>query len=152
MSATRFQYLCEEACDLLDVPRFALAADAEGTLAYHLERHGVMVNVMHFPPRCEDHAFMLFELGPIPYEDPAASAIVLALLDANFISPDPYPPALGRDPDSGEAILRCVFPLVDATAGGLVEAIDRGVAVARRWQQDYFLPVQPALASDRSIA
>jgi hypothetical protein len=45
-----------------------------------------------------------------------------------------------------------VFPLVDATAGGLVEAIDRGVAVARRWQQDYFLPVQPALASDRSIA
>ncbi|MBC7604118.1 MAG: CesT family type III secretion system chaperone [Ramlibacter sp.] len=151
MTDTRFRTLCVDLCDLLAVPRFELADAFEGSVAFHLVRNGVTVNVLYFPQSCADHVFCVFEFGAIPYDDPRAPDIVLALLDANFLIPDPNPPALGRNPVSGDIVLRCVHPMAHLSAQALLDKIDKGVALANQWRADYFLEVQP-LSGDAVFA
>jgi hypothetical protein len=104
-----------------------------------MNRHGVLVDILHFSHTCPDHVFVLFNFGPIPSDDSRAPLIVLRLLDVNFLVPQPHPPALGRNPDTGDVTLRHVVTLADTTASGLLELIDQGVALALDWRKGYFL-------------
>ncbi|MBC7377985.1 MAG: hypothetical protein H7346_11220 [Burkholderiaceae bacterium] len=139
MSTQLFESLCFGLCDLLGQPYVALASTPEGPVAWHLKRDGVTVSFLHFEDASPDHAFILFELGEIPYSDPRAARIVLAMLDCNFLVPDPYAAAFGRNPCTGEAVIRCACPLATTTAADLLKRIDSGVALALEWRQDYFL-------------
>jgi len=139
MTAKTFQDLYEGLCNIVQSPRFPLGEAAHGCVSFHLNRQGVVANVLYFPQTCADHAFVLLEFGPIPHDDPRAYQILLALLDVNFLLPQAHPPALGRNPATGEVVLRCVYPLSEATPDGLLELIDAGAALAREWRQDFFL-------------
>lgn len=148
MTKEKFKDLYEGLCDIVQAPRLALGDAVHGSLSFHVNRQGVIVNVLHFPQACADHAFVLFEFGPIPHEDPRAYHILLALLDVNFLLPQPHPPALGRNPANGHVVMRCVYPLAQATPAGLLELIDAGAALAVEWRQNYFL--DEASGQDRS--
>jgi hypothetical protein len=139
MAASPFQSLCEGLCELLQVPPIAPSGDDDGPVAFHLNRQGVVIDILHFPRICPEHAFVLFAFGRIPYDDPRAGQILLALLDVNFLLPQPHPPALGRNPGTGEITLRQVVPLAETTASDLRRLIDQGVAIALEWRQGYFL-------------
>lgn len=139
MSVSKFQSVYEGLCDLLQAPRIALCEPVDGSMAFHMKRRGVVVNVLYFPNTCADHVFALTEFGHIPHEDPRAYRALLALLNVNFLLPQPNPPALARNPVSGDIVLRCVYALADATPDGLLELIDQGAELALDWRQDFFL-------------
>jgi len=148
MSANKFQILYDGLCHALQVPTFRLPDSGDGPVAFHLDRHGVVVDVLYFPHTCPGYVHVLFEFGAIPYDDPRVSHIVLALLDINFLLPQPHPPALGRNPVTGDVVLRCVYPLEDTSSSELLEVIDQGAALALEWRQDYFLEDTARHASD----
>lgn len=139
-----FQSLYEGLCDIVKAPRVPMGDMVDGSLAFHLKRQGVVVSVLHFPQTCADHVFVLSEFGAIPHDDPRAYQILLALLDINFLLPQPHPPALGRNPVTGDVVLRCVYPLAEASPAGLLDLIDQGVALALEWRQDFFLAQETA--------
>ena len=145
MTMTRFQDLCDGVCALVEAPPFEVGGSLEGCVAFHLVRRGVTINMMYFQHSCEDHAFMVFEFGQIPLDDPRASRIMLALLDNNFLAPDAHPPALGRNPVSGDIVLRTVFPLATTTAEAALVAMDRGADLALEWRAGFFLEPEPIL-------
>jgi hypothetical protein len=134
-----FESLYQGLCDILQAPSIPLAETGDGPTAFHINRQGVVVNALYFAQTCAEQVFVLFEFGAIPYEDPRAFRIVLALLDVNFLLPQALPPALGRNPDTGDVVLRCVYPLADANPAGFLEMIDQGVALALEWRRDFFL-------------
>ena len=148
MSTHTFESLCLGLCDIAQVPRIALDTGPQGSIAFHLKRKGVTVAVLHFPQACDDYAFLLFEFGAIPYDDPRAARIVLALLDCNFLVPDPWAPAFGRNPFTGDAAVRSVYPLAAASPVELLQKIDIGVDLALEWRRDYFLKQDAAGATD----
>jgi hypothetical protein len=139
MSTQRFQNLCDGLCDLLEEPRFPAGDGILGSVAFNLSRQGVMANVMYFPQSWENHAFVLIEFGAIPEQHPRVAEIVMALLHANFLVPQPMAPALGCNPVTGEVVLRCEVGLADATPQSLLGVLDRGVALALSWRQHFFL-------------
>lgn len=139
MTVNKFQSVYEGLCDLVQAPRIELGEPVDGAIAFHMKRHGVVVNVLYFPQTCAEHVFTLTEFGPIPHEDPRAYHALLALLNVNFLLPQLNPPALARNPVSGDIVLRCVYVLADATPDGLLELIDQGAELALDWRQDFFL-------------
>ena len=151
-AASRFLGLYEGLCDIVQAPRFPLEEAAEGSVAFHLNRQGVVVNVLHFPQTCADHAFILFEFGPVPHDDPRAYQILLALLDVNFLLPQAHPPALGRNPATGDVVLRCVYPLSEATPAACWNSSTRVRALALEWRQDFFLAQETAAISPSGLA
>ena len=152
MSTNNFQILYDGLCQSLQVPTFKLPDTGDGPVAFHLDRQGVVVDVLYFPHTCPGYVHVLFEFGAIPYDDPRVSHIVLALLDINFLLPQPHPPALGRNPVTGDVVMRCVYPLEGMESGDLLELIDQGAALALEWRQDYFLNEAAVGARHRSDA
>jgi hypothetical protein len=139
MTVAAFQSLCEELCSYLHVPPVKPSSDPEAPAAFHLMRQGVRVDVLHFALTSPEHAFVMFDFGSIPYEEPKAARILLALLDINFMLMQPLPPVLGRNPDTDTIVLRYAIPLADATPAALLAQIDQGIELALEWRQDHFL-------------
>lgn len=135
MAVASFSDLCAGFCELADVPAPSLKPDARSVVAFHVILRDVTVNIVYAPERCEDHAFILFEFGPFrgQHADPASD--LGGLLDANFLSMQPYPPVFSRNPVNGDALLQYVYPFFEATPTGLLELVERGVQKALRWRQ-----------------
>ena len=135
MAVGSFNDLCAGFCELAGVPAPILKPDARGVIAFHVILRDVTVNIVHAPARCEDHAFILFEFGPFrgDHADPASD--LGGLLDANFLSMQPYPPVFSRNPVNGDALLQYVYPFFDATPTGLLELVELGVQKALSWRQ-----------------
>jgi hypothetical protein len=147
----KFQTLYEQMCDILRQPPVQLHTGGEGPTAFHLDRHGVSVDVLHFPATCPDHAHVLIEFGAVAHDDPHASRILLVLLDTNFLFPQAHPPAFGRNPVTGVVVLRCVYPLGDSDAPGLLQLIDEGASLAREWRHDQFLKDAPPMSDQAQV-
>ena len=146
MSAAAFEDLCTSFCEQARVPSPQLGADSDGMLAFHVEWHGVTVNVMYLPSQAREHAFVLFDLGHAQAQPQDELLILRALLRANFMALQANPPSFACHPLSGVVVLQCVFPVLDATAAGLHSLIDEGVKLALQWRKGFFLDGMPPLA------
>jgi len=135
MAVSSFEELCAGFCELARVAPPALALDDRGFTAFHATLNGVAVNLVHYPLRYADHAFVLFEYGAISDVDAGPNDALNQLLDANFRSLQVHAPVFSRNPVSGEVVLRHVYPLFDATPNGLLDLIEAGVAQALQWRQ-----------------
>src|SRR3954452_15038504 len=135
MAVASFEELCAGFCEIAQVPLPALAADAEGRVAFHVILRGATVNLVHCPETSEDHVFVLFELGPVG-GDGADSDALQALLDANFSPLQVHPPMFSRNAATGVAVLQYVYPLFDATANDLYELIEEGAEWVSHWRDN----------------
>jgi hypothetical protein len=138
VTVERMQELCDGVCDAFRVSGLQLDEGYGGPVAFHLLRKGVTVDVMHYPRSAPDHIFLLVGLGELPLEDPRIGRIVLSLLEMNFQPAALQPPVVGRNPATGQIVLKCVFPLADVTPAAFVEAIDVCVDIALDWRRDFF--------------
>ena len=135
MTIASFEDLCAGFCEIAKVPAPPLQADAQGLIAFHVILRDVTVNLVHCPERCADHAFILFEFGPMGQDGADRCEALQALLDANFLPLQVHPPVFSRNPATGDALLQYVYPFFEATPTGLLELIDDGVEMALRWRQ-----------------
>lgn len=147
MSVERFDHLYRGLSGILGFPAAPLAGGPDiSQQAFHVKRHGVMANVLYFAS-CPDHVFVLADFGPIPHDHPRLAQIVLALLDVNFLVPNPHAPAVGRNPVTGSVTLRSMVALETATPESLLELVDQSAQLALAWRKDFFLADVP-LATD----
>jgi hypothetical protein len=143
MSTTEFMRICADFCELIQVTPPALDPEHDGTVAFHVDWRGVTVDVMCSPARSANHAFVLFELGAIDSAPHDAGRVLLALLQANFLSLRVNPPTFSCHPETGAAVLQCGFPIEGATASALFEFIEMGVDLALEWRKNHLLPDAP---------
>jgi len=143
MSAANFENLCTGFCELARVPSPELGADSDGMLAFHVDWHGVTVNVMYLPSQAREHAFVMFDLGDAQGQPLDEVLILRALLRANFMALQPNPPCFACHPLSGAVVLQCVFPVLDAAPAGLLTLIDEGVTLALQWREGFFIDDTP---------
>ncbi|MGE4239757.1 CesT family type III secretion system chaperone [Ramlibacter sp.] len=139
MNTANFRALCAAYCEGLGVACPDLVPDDDGLVAFHLERRGVSIDAMFYPEMSTEGAFILFELGPMRDHEHAAPDIMRALLRANFLSLQGERPSFACHPLSGDAVLQCVCPLADTSAGKFTQLIEDGVALALRWRKGFFL-------------
>lgn len=133
MAVATFDALCTGLCELLGVRPPALQADDQGLVAFHILLHGQAVNIVHRPHQHPEHAFILFELGPLG-QSGDGHAETQALLDANFDLFQLHAPAFSRNPANGEAVLQFIVPLFDATPESLRELVEEGAAWSADWR------------------
>jgi hypothetical protein len=153
MTIERFQSMYEDVCRAVDAPTALIsgASDDPGQpAAFHLSRQGVMANVLYFPGY-PDHAFVLIDFGAIPPDHPRVAQIVLALLEVNFLVPNPNAPAIGRNPVTGAIALRCVVPLATTMPAQLLQVIDDGAELALQWRRDFFLVDEVARRAPETV-
>jgi hypothetical protein len=139
MTASAFERLCEEFCELARVPAPELTAEDDGVVAFHATWRGVTIDVLHDPQQDEAHAFVTFELGTVPAQEPRRSRIWEALLKANHLLMRLNAPTFSCHPETGAAMLQCVFPLFDLTPSALYKVVEEGVSVALEWRESFFL-------------
>lgn len=147
MAVASFEDLCAGFCELARVAPPALTLDDRGFTAFHATLQGVTVNLVHYPMRYADHAFVLFEFGAIDDDDTDPNDALNQLLDANFRSLQVHAPVFSRNPVSGEVVLRHVYPLFDATPNGLLDLIEDGVDQALQWRQSLCASAHPPIPS-----
>ena len=144
MAIASFQELCAGFCEIAGVPTPTLTADERGIAAFHVKLRDVTINLLHFPEKSAQHAFILFEYGPLPDDREKAREVMRALLDANYSSLQVYPPRFSLSPNASAAIMQYVYPFFDATPIGLFELVNKGVEQALQWRQSFFLKDAPA--------
>jgi hypothetical protein len=132
MAVASFEELCAGFCEIAKVPIPALAADAQGRIAFHVTSRGATVNLVHCPQVSDDHVFVLFELGPVG----ESRDELQALLDANFSSLQVHPPMFSRNPATGDAVLQYTYPFFEANANDLYELIEEGAQWVGHWRED----------------
>jgi hypothetical protein len=137
-----FEDLCAGFCRLAQVPSPALAPDGDGMTAFHVEMHGVGVDVIYVPSKAHALAFLVFELGPMHQQRREAPHIMQALLQSNYLPMMAHAPTFACNPVSGDAVLQCTFPILDGTPEGLATVVEEGVRLAHVWRNDYFLAEQ----------
>jgi hypothetical protein len=62
-----------------------------------------------------------------------------ALLQANFLSLQPYPPTFACDTMTGDAVLQYTFPILGSTPSELFKVIEDGVRLVLSWRKDFFV-------------
>lgn len=134
MAVGSFEDLCAGFCEIVQIPPPALAADAQGLVAFHVMLRGTTVNLVHCPLTSPDYVFIVFELGPLGLDEPESFAHLQTLLEANFALLRVHPPVFSRNPATGEAVLQHVYPLFDATPQGLYEVIQTGAEWVSQFQ------------------
>jgi hypothetical protein len=138
-TAAEFEAICAGFCEIAGVAAPVLQAEADGVVAFNVRWRGVTVDVIYSAFTGGAHAFVLFDLGSIDRSGPDATRILDALLAANFFAMQANPPTFSCHPDTGDAVLRCVFPLADAHPAALHEIVNEGVALALEWRETFFL-------------
>jgi hypothetical protein len=134
VQARGFAELCERFCDLLKVPQPELRPDAHGRFTFNVVMRGTIVNIVHCPSTSADHAFVLFELGPVGKNGPGSYVELQVLLEANFVL-QLHPSTFSRNPSTGEAVMQRTYALHDMTASLLYELLGEGVESVCRWRE-----------------
>lgn len=140
MSHTRLLYLCEGFCRITHASVPELREGEDGVVAFNLAWRDVLVDVMVRPAASDDHAFILFDLGPPDTARVPASRTLLALMQMNFLALRVNQPVFSCHPQTQAVVLQWAFPLTDSTAAGLHQAIEEGVQLALQWRETFFLP------------
>lgn len=137
MAYENFQELCKSLCGALGVPAPELMQDPLGTASLSMQLDGVNLTLAHFPQKSADSVVALLELGPVPIEHELAAW--LALMNINYVMRGDGAISFGRDPQTGQAILQCVYPFREVSAPGLQASLARMTRLARSWREDFFL-------------
>ena len=148
MAVSDFVNLCEAWSQQSRLAPPSLEAALDGELSFHFIWQGVVVDVMYVPNASEDHAFVLFGLGPVVQANADPSALMRSLLEANFLSLHVHPPCFSLNPATGDAVLQCLYPMAGtAGSGGLAGLVERGVDIALRWRAGRFMD-QPRITNE----
>lgn len=138
-AAWRFRELYLTLCDVLGEPAQPGPPDTQA-FAFSLHFHDVEVVMAHLP-RLRPHAALVGI--PLGLREPGerASAEVMAMMDANFaLAGQPHGAAFGRDPSSGELLLRYAYPLDGACGRHCLAQMANLAGFAREWVASVMQP------------
>lgn len=135
MAVATFEELSAGFCDIAGLPAPTLEPDERGLIAFHVKFRGVTVDVMHWPERCADSAFIVFTFGPVSPDDRSQAESLRSLLTANFVSFRQPQPVFGCNPANGNVVLQYTCALFDATPHTLLELVEQGTASALQWRE-----------------
>lgn len=151
MSASSFESLCTSFCEMAQVAAPTLQAEGEGMLAFNVDWREVTIDVMYEPSRSGHYAFILFQLGPVQQFTHDPQRVLLALLQANFMSLQVNPPTFSCHPETGDAVLQCAFPLAESTPETFHKFLEQGVELALEWRKTYFMPEEGTGAAAQGV-
>ena len=82
-------------------------------------------------------AAVVFEIGQIDGGNEDQQAVMRNLLTSNFMPwRGVHAPTFACHPQTGDAVLQCVLPILDTPPDGLFKLIDEGVGIALQWRAD----------------
>lgn len=138
MPANSIHDLVAQFCAAIGTPLTEVTPGADGTFAFSVTLRDVEVAVTHDPFHQPDAFVVHVFYGPVPSEKELA--ILCELLRANFNMDRAGDPAFSYDPETREVVLRCRYPLADASGEHLHAAIQDSIDIALQWREDHFLP------------
>lgn len=133
MAVANFEELCAGFCEIAGLKAPVLQPDASGLVAFHFRFRDVTVDVMHWPQRCAQSAYIAFAFGTLPADEQERAAHLELLMMANFVSWQPQG-TFACNPASGEVMLQYSYPLSDATPHALLELVEHGTTLASDWR------------------
>jgi hypothetical protein len=147
MPFSTFEQFSAALCDTAGIASPELAPDESGMIAFHLVIQDVVVNLVHMRAvgTDNDEVFLLVTFGAIPQDQELE--VLQLLAEANFSMLSIDAPVFGRNPATGEVVLRQRILLSQIEAPGAYESIVRLVALAKQWRLN---PTLAALESDAS--
>lgn len=135
-----FHQLCEELCALAGVAAPEMSEQPNGILALNIIWRDVTVNVVHRPSPTSTHAFVMFDMGVPDFAQANPTSVLLALMQANFMSLSPNQPVFSCHPETGGTMLQWALPLEHATPDTLLQVVKEGVTLVLDWRETHFLP------------
>jgi hypothetical protein len=136
MATANFEELCRGLCDVAGAEPPDLTPDALGNCAIEVEFNDVRVILVHRPQSGPGRAGMRVIFGPLPAGRELQAC--RALLDINAQTQN-LGTTFGRNPATGEIVLKQEYVFADTTPVDLYGRIVSIVEGVRGWRQHHFI-------------
>lgn len=136
MAMTTFKELCQGLCQVPGIAVTESSDDEQGGLAIDVEVHGVRVALSHGPRTGLHRALMIATFGQLPAGRESDACRTLLNINRQVLS---LGFAFGRNPATGEIVLKQNYSFDQATAEGLHKRIATMADCVNHWRRHHFL-------------
>jgi hypothetical protein len=141
MAIATFDDFCDSICDLIGVAAPTLEPDASGLVGFTVTHHETAISFLKADRGDEPGILMMVDFGAPPADK--APAVMLSLLDANFLMMGVGAPSFGRNPATGEISLQQSFLLSQVDVRNIYQGIANAADTVATWRKTNFHDESP---------